>query len=99
MVVAVMQIINVVNGDFVNLTLGIITLVFLKRPRGETVLPPAGGRVATAEVIPMPIIGARPSCGGQLRVADDLLGQAGLAARAQGHLRRRPPRAWPCRRL
>jgi hypothetical protein len=30
--VAVMQIINVVNGDFVNLTLGILTLVFLSDP-------------------------------------------------------------------
>ena len=30
--VAVMQIINVINGDFVNLTLGILTLVFLSEP-------------------------------------------------------------------
>jgi len=30
--IAVMQIINVVNGDFVNLTLGILTLVFLSEP-------------------------------------------------------------------
>jgi predicted Zn finger-like uncharacterized protein len=32
MAVAVMQIINGVNGDFVNLTMGIITLVFLNDP-------------------------------------------------------------------
>lgn len=30
--IAVMQIINVINGDFVNLTLGILTLVFLSEP-------------------------------------------------------------------
>jgi predicted Zn finger-like uncharacterized protein len=29
---AIMQIINVINGDFVNLTLGILTLVFLSEP-------------------------------------------------------------------
>ena len=30
--IAVMQIINVINGDFVNLTMGILTLVFLSEP-------------------------------------------------------------------
>jgi hypothetical protein len=30
--IAVMQIVNILNGDFINLTLGIITLVFLNDP-------------------------------------------------------------------
>jgi hypothetical protein len=30
--IAIMQIINILNGDFINLTLGIITLVFLNDP-------------------------------------------------------------------
>ena len=30
--IAVMQIINAINGDFMNLTLGILTLVFLNEP-------------------------------------------------------------------
>ena len=30
--IAVMQIVNIINGDFVNLTLGILTLVFLSEP-------------------------------------------------------------------